>query len=129
MRVGTLVEKTNVEANTMKAASSFGPSPMGDVHTTEANGRDASWDADGSVNGVVGFTLSDEPPTTEPPVLIDSFGQTIDSACVALQNHVDLLPPLERTCRSGARLQHLTSKDNENSFACVKCGAFHVIAH
>lgn len=44
-----------------------------------------------------------------------------------LRNHMDL-PPLERTCRSGARLHHLSSKDDDKSFKRVNCGAFHVIA-
>lgn len=63
MRVGAFVEETNMETNTMKATSSFGPLLMGNVDTTEANGKNASWNEDGtgrdgSLNGIVGFALS-----------------------------------------------------------------------
>lgn len=83
MRVGAFVEETNMETNTMKATSSFGPLPMGNVDTTEVNGKNASWNEDGTgreperhrrLRSVCG-----EPAAAGPPVLTNSCGQGVSS--------------------------------------------------
>ena len=71
------------------------------------------------LNGIVGFTVwLMILQQWNHLLLINSFGQTINSIWVALCNSTYLIPPPERRFRSGSHLQHLTRKDNEKQFTC-----------